>query len=170
MKRLILVGGPMGVGKTAVCRALREMLEGNVFLDGDWCWDMRPFLVTDETKRMVMDNICGMLNRFLDSDAFENVIFCWVMHRQEIIDEILSRVNGAGEAYVFSLLASPDALSARIRADVDRGIRQSDVLARSLDYVKEYDALNSVKIDTTDMDPEAAARAILRNIAETPIR
>ena len=52
MKRLILVGGPMGVGKSAVCRALMERLSRCLYLDGDWCWDASPFQVTEETKAM----------------------------------------------------------------------------------------------------------------------
>ena len=39
MKRLYLIGGPMGVGKTTVCRELQKRLDRSVFLDGDWCWD-----------------------------------------------------------------------------------------------------------------------------------
>ena len=57
MKNLIIVGGTMGVGKTATCRELQKILPRNVFLDGDWCWDMHPFVVTDETKAMVNSNI-----------------------------------------------------------------------------------------------------------------
>jgi 2-phosphoglycerate kinase len=54
MKNLIIVGGTMGVGKTATCRELQKILPRNVFLDGDWCLDMHPFVVTEETKAMVM--------------------------------------------------------------------------------------------------------------------
>ena len=54
MKTLIFINGPMGVGKTAVCRELLERLTPGVYLDGDWCWNMNPFQVTDETKSMVM--------------------------------------------------------------------------------------------------------------------
>ena len=54
-KRLFLIGGTMGVGKTSVCRQLNRDLENSVFLDGDWCWNADPFVVTDETKAMVMD-------------------------------------------------------------------------------------------------------------------
>jgi tRNA uridine 5-carbamoylmethylation protein Kti12 len=50
MKNLIIMGGTMGAGKTATCRELQKILPRNVFLDGDWCWDMHPFVVTDETK------------------------------------------------------------------------------------------------------------------------
>lgn len=74
-KCLYLIGGPMGVGKTAACRALQKRLDRAVFLDGDWCWDMRPFQVTEETKRMVLENICFLLNNFLRCSAFDHVIF-----------------------------------------------------------------------------------------------
>ena len=58
MKKFYMVGGPMGVGKTAACRLLKEQLPACAFLDGDWCWDMDPFVVNGETKAMVLDNIC----------------------------------------------------------------------------------------------------------------
>ena len=61
MKNLIIVGGTMGVGKTATCRELQKILPRNVFLDGDWCWDMHPFVVTEETKAMVNGNIAHLL-------------------------------------------------------------------------------------------------------------
>ena len=55
----------MGVGKTAVSQQLKSDLSNSVFLDGDWCWDANPFQVTNETKAMVTDNICYLLNNFL---------------------------------------------------------------------------------------------------------
>lgn len=79
-----MIGGTMGVGKTTVCQQLKRDLPDSVFLDGDWCWDASPFQVTDETKAMVLDNICHLLNNFLKCSAYENIIFCWVMHEQQI--------------------------------------------------------------------------------------
>ena len=43
MKRLYMLCGAMGVGKTATGLALRDSLPNCAFLDGDWCWDMHPF-------------------------------------------------------------------------------------------------------------------------------
>ncbi len=40
----------MGSGKTAVCRELKKMTAPSAFLDGDWRWDMEPFILTEETK------------------------------------------------------------------------------------------------------------------------
>ena len=55
MKQLYLIGGTMGVGKTAVCQRLKRLLPNSVFLDGDWYWDSDPFCVTEETKKMVIN-------------------------------------------------------------------------------------------------------------------
>ena len=65
MKRLVIVGGTMGVGKTTTCKALKRRLAPCAFLDGDWCWDMEPFQVTWETKALVQENITFMLGLFL---------------------------------------------------------------------------------------------------------
>ena len=86
MKKLYMIGGTMGVGKTSVSQCLKRELPNAVFLDGDWCWDADPFLVTEETKEMVIDNICYLLNHFIQCSAYENIIFCWVMHEQSIIE------------------------------------------------------------------------------------
>ena len=77
MKQLYLIGGPMGVGKTTVCQLLKAKLPRSVFLDGDWCWDANPFQVTEETRAMVLDNICHLLNNFLRCSAYDHVLFCW---------------------------------------------------------------------------------------------
>ncbi|MBQ7887601.1 MAG: AAA family ATPase [Clostridia bacterium] len=164
MKHLYMIGGPMGVGKTAVCQALKMQLDKSVFLDGDWCWDMHPFLVTEETKAMVMGNIIHMLSAFLRCTAFEHVIFGWVMHEQAIIDGILAQLPLEGcQVYTVSLICSEDALTVRLQKDIDAGLRKPDVIGRSLARLPMYDTLSTRKIDTTRMTIEEAARAIMQN-------
>ena len=93
MKRLYLLGGTMGVGKTTVSQQLKQDLPNGVFLDGDWCWDADPFQVTEETISMVIRNICYLLNSFLHCTAYENIIFCWVRHEQSILDAITNLLD-----------------------------------------------------------------------------
>lgn len=161
MKTLYLIGGPMGVGKTAVSKELKRMLDNSVFLDGDWCWDADPFVVNEETKQMVMDNICYLLGNFLRASVYENVIFCWVMHEQWIVDEILSRLPlGNCRVCVCSLVASEEALRERLLADIAAGLRTEDVIARSLARLPLYDAMKTVRIDTTGMTVPMVAERI----------
>lgn len=163
MKKLIMVNGTMGVGKTAVCQALLDKLTPAVFLDGDWCWLMRPFVVTDETKAMVMDNITHLLNNFLRASTFDYVIFCWVMQEQAILDEVLSKLlPGDHETHCFTLTVSPEALTERLQTDIASGLRQPDILPRSLARLSMYDHQQTHKIDTTHLTIEQAAEEIVK--------
>ena len=157
-KQLFLIGGTMGVGKTATCQVLKRKLNNSVFLDGDWCWDMHPFQVTEETKEMVLQNICFILNNFIKCSVIENVVFCWVMHQQEIIDEILSRLDTQGcKVHLISLTCSSDALKERLNKDIRAGIRTEDVLGRSLERIPLYEKLNIIKVDASNITAEEAA-------------
>ena len=149
MKNLYIVGGTMGVGKTAVCQQLKMNLSNSVLLDGDWCWDSNPFQVTDETKSMVMDNICYLLNNFLHCSAYENVIFCWVMHQQSIIDSIVEKLDTQNcDVKCISLIVDEANLRKRLSKDVENGIRVEDIIERSITRIPMYDTLNTIKIDT----------------------
>ena len=162
MKKLYMIGGTMGVGKTSACQILKQKLDNSVFLDGDWCWDMHPFQVTQETKKMVLENIAFLLNNFIQCSAYENIIFCWVMHEQDIIDDILSRLDTAGcQIRSISFVCSQEALIARLQKDVNMGIRTADVIPRSLERVTMYEKLDSVKIDISGLSPEQAAEMVI---------
>ena len=141
----------MGIGKTTVSRELKNRLSKSVFLDGDWCWDMNPFVVNDETKAMVMDNICYQLNNFIHCSEYENIIFCWVLHEQEIIDSILSRLDKQNINVIsISLLCKEKALRERIQKDIDNKLRSKDVLERSIERIHLYEKLDTVKIEVSE--------------------
>lgn len=161
MKTLFLIGGTMGIGKSTVGQLLKGRLPDSVFLDGDWCWDAHPFLVTEETKKMVMDNICHLLNNFLKCSAYENVIFCWVMHEQGIVDEIVSRLcTDNCRVLAISLTCSEEDLIRRIQKDIASGIRTADIVERSVTRIPLYRQLDTIKIDTSGKAPEEIANEI----------
>ncbi|MBP1582308.1 MAG: AAA family ATPase [Oscillospiraceae bacterium] len=163
MKQLYLIGGPMGVGKTTVCQLMKQQCNNSVFLDGDWCWDAHPFQVTEETKSMVMENICFLLNQFLRCSAYETIIFCWVLHEQEILDQLLSKLEGEYQLHSISLLASPEELCRRLQKDIDAGLRESSLIQRSLERLPLYNAVDSRKIDCSNSTPLDCVRQILQD-------
>lgn len=162
MKNLIFVCGTMGVGKTAACQRLKTLLPHCAFLDGDWCWDMSPFAVTDETKSMVLDNITHVLKNFIRCSVYENIVFCWVMHEQTIIDEILSRLDTQQcTVRLFSLVCRETTLQQRIEKDIAAGKRSPEVLSRSLARLPLYRKLHAQQIDTSDLSVFQTAALLL---------
>lgn len=162
MKKLYLIGGTMGVGKTTVSQILKRRLDKAVFLDGDWCWDADPFIVTNETKEVVKDNICHLLNNFIKCSAYENIVFCWVMHEQEIIDDLIMRLN-TDECQIFSisLICGENKLKERLEKDIAAGIRAEDIIERSIARIPLYNKLNTIKIDTTDKNADEIVQEIM---------
>ena len=161
MKNLIFINGTMGAGKTTVSRELQELLQPSVMLDGDWCWDMRPFTVTEETKRMVIGNISAMLNGFLGCTEFENIIFCWVMHEESIIRDILDRLDLSDANFMlFTLTLSEAALRLRLERDIAAGLRSEDIISRSTARLPLYGRMRSEKIDVSVISAAEAARSI----------
>ncbi len=162
MKTVYIIGGTMGVGKTTVCQQMKRKLSGSVFLDGDWCWDAYPFQVTDETRAMVLENIRFLLNQFIRCSAYHNIIFCWVLHEQAIIDSILAGIDKSGcRVKVISLVCDEAHLRERLIADVTAGRRTADVIDRSLSRIPNYASLNTRKVDTAGKTPQEVADEII---------
>ena len=162
MKTLIFVNGPMGVGKSAVCRELLKLLTPGVYLDGDWCWNMNPFRVTDETRAMVLDNITAMLSRFLACPELEYVLFGWVMNRPEIAQTILNQLKLDGvKVFQYTLLCTEETLRYRLGQDIQAGLRGADILERGVSYLPLYASQNTIKIMTDSLPPQEIAEEIM---------
>lgn len=111
---------------------------------------------------MVLENICFLLNQFLRCSAYDHVIFCWVLHRQEIWDAVRSRLDIRDCAVrSVSLVCTAEALAARIMRDIQAGRRDPEALERSLAYLPLYGPLNTEKLDVSRLTPGEAAERIL---------
>ncbi len=158
MKNIIFINGTMGVGKSSVCRELNKQLPASVWLDGDWCWMADPFTVTDETKAMVTDNICYVLNNFISCSQYENIIFCWVMDYESIYESIACRLNSENcNIFRFTLCCSESELKKRIENDT---LQEGRAFSRSLERVKRFDGMNTVKIRNDNMTPRRTAEKL----------
>lgn len=166
MKRLIVINGAMGVGKSTTARALCELLQPSFFLDGDWCWSMSPFAPTEADKRMVLDNITYLLRSFLLGDR-PYVVFCWVLHEDAIWDTLATGLVGAEfETHRFTLTATPQALTERLVRDVEAGIRHAGVIERSIARLPQFSALATRRIDVSQIRANDAARRIAAALGE----
>ncbi|AJA47084.1 hypothetical protein CPAST_c09840 [Clostridium pasteurianum DSM 525 = ATCC 6013] len=164
-KKLIIINGTMGVGKTATCKELNKKLYNSVWLDGDWCWRMNPFIVNDENKAMVIDNITYMLRNFLVNSSCKYVIFNWVIHTEEIFKLILQRLNDLEfDLIKITLICSEEILKKRILKDVQLNLREDSAISTSIERLKLYENMDTVKIDTTDNSISETVDTIMKII------
>lgn len=140
MKNLVVIGGPMGVGKSAVCRELLSRMDKAVWLEGDWCWMMHPWQVTGETRAMVQRNIIVLLRNELTCSAYETVIFDWVLHQDLIVHTILSGLQDLEYGLTrVSLVCTPEELRTRLVADG----RPATAIGEALGRLQLYRALEA---------------------------
>ncbi|MDU6341336.1 MAG: AAA family ATPase [Clostridium sp.] len=150
MKKLIIINGVMGVGKTTVSKKLYKELENSFWLDEDNCWAMNPFIVNDENKEMVLNNIGFILNSYLSNSTSKYVVFNWVIQSDDIMNEVLKRINTENiEIYKITLMCTKEELIKRIENDVKLGLRDSKNIERSLERYDMYKAMDTIKLDTT---------------------
>lgn len=122
-------------------------------------WNMDPFVVNQDTKNMVLDNITHCLNNFIHTPGIENIIFCWVMHKQTIIDDILQKTDTKDvEIHLISLVYDKEELIKRML--IDR--RNNQTIQKSLEYLDLYKNLNTKKIDVTALNVQSTADKIKR--------
>ena len=161
MKQLILINGTMGAGKTTVSKELLKILTPSVFLDGDWCWMMNPFVVNEENKTMVLDNIGYLLRSFLQNSGYEYVIFCWVIQEEYIFHEIFSRLEGLDyRPTKITLQIREEVLRERLGRDIAAGLRQPDVVERSVARLPLYQNMDTIHLDVSEISPQEAAQKI----------
>ena len=154
-KKLIIINGVMGVGKTTISKALYKKLYNSFWLDGDNCWMMNPFEVTDENKFMVLDNISYILNNFIKNSKSKYIIFNWVIHTEDIMKDILNKIDSSSvDVYKITLMCSKENLINRINKDIKLGLRYEDNIKRSLDRLELYNKMDTIKIDTSNKSIE----------------
>ncbi|MBN1684210.1 MAG: GNAT family N-acetyltransferase [Gammaproteobacteria bacterium] len=153
-KKLVMIGGPMGVGKTSICKKLYQMVNRSVWLDGDWCWMMHPWKFSKRNKEMVLDHITYLLNNYLKNPYFKVVIFDWILHQENIYQDILSKLSESRfDLCKFSLVAEREVLRNRLLHDE----RDEQVAEDSIARLKCYDTLEAIKINTSKLTPTQTA-------------
>lgn len=160
-KILIIINGVQGVGKSTVSKELNTSLPKSVWLDGDWCWMMNPWMITEENIKMVERNIIYLLRSYFSNSTFDYVIFSWVLHREEITQRILEGIQDFEyELTRITLTCTHESLRERMLLD-NRTLEQFEASSRRL---RLYEDMETFKIDTSTISPEETIKRIIQEL------
>jgi hypothetical protein len=164
--KVIIINGPMGVGKTTVGRFIADKHPGTAFIDGDWCMDLHPFVGNRETKNMAIDNILHMIGNYQKCSSCDMVVLVWLMDdpwvRQKIVDG-LSALQV--EVKNTTLICDEDHLIERWKNDQNCEWRTDEWLKVSLKSLPQFFAMDNT-INTDDLTIEQVADMIMEGKAD----
>jgi GrpB-like predicted nucleotidyltransferase (UPF0157 family)/predicted kinase len=167
---IIIINGPLGVGKTEVAWKLIEKFERAVMLDGDYLGAVHPFEIYDEQRvTYLYDTICHVA-RFHVDRGWTNIVVDYVFESPEALARLRQALNEIDHAnYAYRLTCRAEEIEHRIRSrssDPDRVAWESRRF-RELQAIQAANARRGdlgFAIDTTGMSIDEAAGAIWRDI------
>ncbi len=161
--KVIVINGPMGVGKTAAGELIADRNPGTAFIDGDWCMDIHPFVGNRETKAMAVDNILHMIGNYGKCSECRMVVLAWLMDDEWVREKIMEGLSCMhAEVRYVTLICGRESLIRRWRNDHGCAWRTEKWLEASLASLPGFASMENV-IDTGDLSVEQTAEMIMRS-------
>jgi hypothetical protein len=162
--KLVLLGGPPGVGKTTVLALLEKRLKHSAVLDADDVWRVSEDLKSEENRPKALANVIAVMRGYCQAGC-ELAILSWVFARPElyepVIDGLDDVVDSVNQVY---LISTPDVLETRFR---NRYIKSGNTfpvepaLDFSMSRLDLIEALPFQKIDTSEISSPATAEQVI---------
>lgn len=160
--KIVILNGPMGVGKTTVGRYIADNSSGTAFIDGDWCFDLHPFIGDFETKSMAIDNILHMVGNYKKCTKCDMIVLAWLIDEKWVKYRLLNGLLKLGlEVRYWTLVSDRERLIQRWEKDKVCEWRTQEWLeisVRSLDYFRKSEHC----LDTSNLSVREVANIIMK--------
>ena len=160
--KVIIINGPMGVGKTVTGKLIADKNPGTAFIDGDWCMDLHPFVGNHETKAMAIDNILHMIGNYQNCSECKMVVLVWLMDNEWVLQRLMDGLDALqAEAKCVTLVCDQESLIRRWKNDYDCEWRTDQWLAVSLKSLPHFASMENT-IDTSRLSADSVADLIMQ--------
>ena len=161
---VIILNGPMGVGKTTVGTAIAEKVPGTALIDGDWCMDLHPFVGSRETKEMAVDNILHIIGNYQKCSACSMIVLVWLMDEAWVRGKLAEEIRKLGlGVHEYTLICSEEQLRAQWAADKTCPWRTDEWLRISVSSLPDFANLGNC-FDTTGLSADDVADRIIKEV------
>nr|MDD6334956.1 hypothetical protein [bacterium] len=168
-KRIILILGANGVGKSTVARALLSRMDRCALVEAEACRAIKPFVLSEATRQLVIDNFVSLIGNSLRCSQIDTVLFPYGFHgaRQQMWLEALDKLEREG--------LTPQVIPMVLSCTMEENIRRAQLdgrdqariargIAKTYHY---YDKMDYPVIDITCLTPMQAAEAVLNLVGPT---
>jgi len=167
---IIIINGPLGIGKTQTSWALVRRFPRAVMLDADYVAEFHPFDYYNDEHLAYAHATLRVLAAHHISHGFRDFVINWVFETPFQLDRLKRLLGDLGlPIYAFRLICAPDEIERRVRRrnlpDLDYELRRSRELVEILDRAARTGDLGR-PLDTTSLTAVQTADAILRQIRE----
>lgn len=161
MKKLVLLGGPTGVGKTTALRGLQGRFDRSALLDADDVWRVGSLLAVPEHRHIAIQNVTNTMRGYFEANCNLGIV-SWVFARSELYQPVIDALSHhVDSAQLLYLVSDPETLRDRLKA---RG--EPDRIEYALTRLELIQALPYTKLDTTDLNPGQVVERICKEISE----
>ena len=156
-KKLVIITGPAGVGKSTMVRELLRMIDGCAWLDADWCWMLNPWHSPSAEQREDMLSAYGHILTTYFCDAHTHtVLFSWVM-RDPMLFRTVRDIVQCEDIHVMPIVLVCDPKEHQRRLVLDR---RSEASVNRHEDMAVFLQLGAWTLDTTNLSPAQTARQV----------
>ena len=152
MRKLVLLGGPTGVGKSTAMALLQGQIEKSALVDADDVWRVSGDLAIESNRPVAIGNVVSVVRGYFAAGC-ETAIVSWVFARPALYTPLIKAFRDDVDAILqIYLVASADILRQRLAARGD-----DDRFEYSVTRLDLIEALPFARIDTSDLDAAQVA-------------
>ncbi|AUD64737.1 hypothetical protein BK011_03230 [Tenericutes bacterium MZ-XQ] len=147
MKKVSVIFGAPGIGKTTAAKVLYQRINHAQYVDVDDLWRIHPFIVNEENKVLVETNLKHLYQSFLDHPTLEHFIVTWVVPTEGLKNLIFEWFKDS-EVHFYRLVAKEDVYLKRLINDHRDQTKFDDY--KAINSKNEYKDVKT--IDVSEMD------------------
>lgn len=165
LKRIIVIIGPNGVGKTTTANEFLKLCSNSAYIDADWCRCVNPFYpVTEATRELFINNMFDLFINHLLCQDVNYIVFPYAFHggRKEVFDLVIQRLKDTKMKFELKFVVLKCSYEENIRRAI-KDNRDEDRIQRGMkNTFTFYDNYNAPIIDTTELEPKQVVQEIFK--------